>query len=113
MFCPFIPRMGERISQPKPEVFHCIIEFKIYTEAHCYHISATWKDYHAQYMGCIASTRKFRVGEDWSRGMDLPDGYFCRETWEHIKNRIIKYEMKALSKYIANGRWTPPVADKA
>jgi len=89
------------------------VKFKIYTEAHCFYISATWKDNTAQYLGCISSTRKFRVGEAHTRGKDLPDGHFCRETWETIKDGIIKYEMKALSKYIANGRYTTPLSDEA
>jgi len=88
------------------EIFHCVITFRIYTETHRYSISSTWKENHAQYLGCIASTRGFRVGEDWTRDSDLPDGYFCRETWERIKNAIFRYEMKAVSKYIVNGRYT-------
>lgn len=41
------------------------------------------------YMGCIVLTRKPRAGEDWSRGNDLPDGKYCYETWQKIKNAII------------------------
>lgn len=99
-------------KEPKEDIFHYTVIFKIYTETNCYHIGATWKEYHPQFLWCGGDTRKFRVGENWTRGNDLSDGYFCRETWKNIKNRIIKYEMKALSKYIANGRWTPPQADE-
>jgi len=105
-------REEETVEEVKEEVYHCIVRFKIYTEAHCFHISATWKDYTAQYLGCIANTRQSRVGEDWFRGSDLPDGYFCRETWECIKNAMLKYEMKALSKYVVNGRYTGYLADE-
>jgi len=77
------------IEKPKEEIYHCIMRFRIYTKEHCYSISATWLNYTAQYLGCIASTRTPRTGEDWTRGNDLPDGHFCRETWEHIKNAII------------------------
>ena len=94
------------------EIYYCRVEFKIFTEAHEYHISSTWLDYGADYLGCIARTRKFRVGEDWTRGSDLADGYFCRETWDKIKNDIIRYEMKALSKYIEHGHWTKPKVDE-
>ena len=102
-----IPEEGQEVIEEeiKPEVYVYRVSFKIYTAEHSYHISATWKEYHAHYIGCISNTRTPRPGEDWIRGNDLPDGHFCRETWEHIKNAIIKYEMKGLSKYIVNGRW--------
>lgn len=110
-----MPASGEKTIEEKieEEIFHCIVNFRIYTEAHVYAISATWKDYTPQYLGCIASTRKHKVGEDWTRGNDLPDGHFCRETWEHIKNAMIHYEMKAISKYIVNGRWHKPFIDES
>lgn len=101
----------DKLEPLKVEVYVCQINFKLYTENHVYSISAHWKENTAQYLGCIASTRKFRAGEDWTRGSDLPDGHFCRETWEKIKDRIIKYEMKGLAKYIVNGRYTNGQAD--
>jgi len=61
------------------------------TAEHRYSISAT-----PTYLGCIASSTRERPGETWTRGNDLPDGKFCRETWEAIKNRIIGYEMVKL-----------------
>jgi hypothetical protein len=108
------PEEGQEVTEEeeKEEIYYCYVHFRIYTEAHCFGIGAVWKDFHPTYLGCIATTRKFRVGEDWNRGNDLPDGYFCRETWEKIKNAILRYEMKALSDYIVNGRWTGPYADK-
>jgi hypothetical protein len=61
------------------------------TDNHRYSISATpW------YLGCIASTTFYRPGEDWTRGNDLPDGPFRYETWLHIKDAIIRYEMVKL-----------------
>jgi len=96
------------IEKPKEEIYHCIVRFRIYTNEHCYSISATWLDYTAQYLGCTASARTPRAGEQWTRGNDLPDGYFCRETWNHIKNAMFRYEMDALSKYIAHGRHDNP-----
>lgn len=95
----------------KEEIYHCVAKFKIFTESYTYYISATWQYCHAQYLGCIATTRKVRAGESHLRGNDLPDGYFCRETWEAIKNAIIRDEMKALSKYIEHGRWQEAKAD--
>jgi len=45
------------------------------------------------YLGCTMSCRKPRAGEDWTRGNDLPDVKFSRETWEKIKNAIIRNEL--------------------
>ena len=44
------------------------------------------------YLGCIAKTRKPRAGEDWTRGRDLADGPFSRETWNKILVDIVAYE---------------------
>lgn len=50
------------------------------------------------YLGCTVSCRKPRAGEGHTRGNDLPDGSFCRETWDKIKNAIIAYELVKISK---------------
>ncbi|MBA7649375.1 hypothetical protein ES703_57172 [subsurface metagenome] len=81
---------GEKSSEYK-------FRFNIYTETHRYRISALDRSNDDGYLGCTASTRKPRAGEDWTRGNDLPDGKFTRETWEHIKNAIIKYELIELA----------------
>ena len=67
------------------------VTYIICTAEHRYSISAT-----PTYLGCIASATRQRPGEDWTRGNDLPDGPFSRETWESIKDRIISYEMVKL-----------------
>jgi len=64
------------------------VSYVIYTKQHSYSISAT-----PTYLGCIASTMFYRPGENWTRGNDLPDGKFSRETWEAIKDAIIRYEL--------------------
>lgn len=69
----------------------------IYTDSHYYHIVAIDSANDDGYLGCQASTRKPRAGEDWTRGNDLPDGPFTRDTWEKIKNAIIGYELIELS----------------
>jgi len=77
------------------------------TAEHRYSISAT-----PTYLGCIASTTRERPGENWTRGNDLPDGPFCRETWESIKNRIIGYEMVKLDPvHVSRGVPDGPPAD--
>jgi len=50
------------------------------------------------YLGCQVSCRKPRAGEHWTRGSDLPDGEFNRETWEKIKNGIMRYELVKIVK---------------
>lgn len=66
----------------------------IYTKDNVYSIRASKdrEDDHT-YLGCTVSKRKPRAGEDWNRGNDLADGKFNRETWERIKNDIIRYEL--------------------
>lgn len=48
------------------------------------------------YIGCVSSCRKPRVGETWTRGSDLPDGKFKKETFDKIVLSIVSYEMKNL-----------------
>ena len=69
------------------------ISIRVFTKEHKYRITAN-KDY----LGCCAASRKARAGEDWTRGNDLPDGKFNRETWEKIKDAILRYEMVRVMK---------------
>jgi len=100
-----------KVEQEKEEIYHCIVKFAFFTEKNVYYISAIWLNDTAQYLGAMCNSRTSRPGENWVRGHDLPDGYFCRETWERIKNSFVKGEMKALSKYITSGRYIYPQAD--
>lgn len=74
---------------------------KLYTNNHCYSISgyesATNRNY--GYLGCIATTRKNRIGEFWSRGSDLPDGEYSKKTFDSIVRRIVAHELKSLQLY--------------
>jgi len=67
--------------------------FSIYLYTHNYRYCISCK---RQYLGCTSSCRKTKAGEDWTRGRDLPDGNFCRQTWELIKNSIIKSELEQI-----------------
>lgn len=70
----------------------------IYTREHKYCIIAKEKNDGNSYLGCVVDARKPRAGETWTRGNDLPDGKFCRETWERIKDSIIRYELVKIAK---------------
>lgn len=67
---------------------------RIYTSKHKYQISAR----NGTYLGCTASTRMSRPGEDWTRGNDLPDGEFSEETLARIFRSIVFYEAKEVVK---------------
>lgn len=95
-FVKVIEDSGEGGEKAKRE-YEFKFRFNIYTETHRYRITAYDRSKDEGYLGCTASTRKPRAGEDWTRGNDLPDGKFTRETWEHIKNAIIAYELAELA----------------
>ncbi len=78
---------------------------QIYTGDHLYRITAIEHQDGRTYLGCTSSNRKPRAGEDWTRGNDLPDGKFTRETWESIKSGIIRNELVRLEPKVE------PVAD--
>jgi hypothetical protein len=74
------------------------VRIRLYTETNCYAIVAKDRgdpvgELKNAYLGCIASTRKPRAGEDWTRGNDLPDGPFSEETWRKILGAIVGYEL--------------------
>jgi len=69
------------------------LRVRLYTNDHKYAIVAHDRSKDKGYLGCVVSTRKPRAGEDWTRGNDLADGPFEKETWERIKNDIIAYEL--------------------
>lgn len=73
--------------------------FYFYTDEHKYYIVAIERSVGRSYLGCQVSTRKPRAGEDWSRGNDLPDGDFTKETWNSIIEAVVRYELVKLSKY--------------
>lgn len=74
-------------------------QFSFFTTDHEYVITAKDVEGEDGYLGCQVSTRKPRAGENWTRGNDLPDGPFNRETWDRIIFGVVKYELVKLSKY--------------
>jgi len=69
------------------------IEILMYTEKYEYAISANEK---SNYLGCTCSLRKKQAGEHWTRGSDLPDGKYNKETCDKIVNAIISNELVKL-----------------
>ena len=73
------------------------VRVKLWTDNNSYSISASLPvDGYDGYLGCIASARKPRVGEDWTRGNDLADGPYSIGTWRKIVNGIVAYELSKL-----------------
>jgi len=71
-----------------------IIRYRIYTDNNRYTIMAC-RPFPGKkgYLGCIASNRKTRAGEDWHRGNDLADGFYHPDTWHEILADIVSYEL--------------------
>ena len=66
-----------------------VIRLRVYTFSNKYGIVASPP---GDYLGGVAVARKPRAGEDWTRGNDLADGPFSRETWNKILVDIVAYE---------------------
>jgi len=69
------------------------VRVSLYTKDNIYSIVVRLPKNDDGYLGCMVSTRKPRAGEDWNRGRDLPDGKYCYETWQKIKDDIVAYEL--------------------
>ncbi len=69
----------------------------IFTASNSYSISAIEREHGKSYLGCIAKSTRFRPGEDWLRGNDLPDGPLRHKTWRDILAGIIRYELQEIS----------------
>jgi hypothetical protein len=48
------------------------------------------------YLGCINRNTHMKAGEEHTRGSDLPDGPFNKDTWDRIVNGIVRNELVAL-----------------
>ena len=68
------------------------IRVKLYTKTNMYSIVARPND-KGGYLGCIGDCRTPRAGESWTRGSDLADGDFSKDTWIRILGDIIGYEL--------------------
>lgn len=89
------------------------LRVRLYTDNNSYSITAHERHDHG-YLGCIASSRKPRAGETWTRGNDLTDGPFTKDTWHAILADIVSFELVHLHKTDKRGAAIPdlPVADE-
>ena len=79
-----------------PNRFHV----HLFTNDNEFHISATIGK--KSYLGCIATARKKRPGENWTRGSDLPDGSFSKKTFDHCCSRFLQVHSNLLIKGSVN-----------
>lgn len=84
--------LQELVTDPDKEVGRTTWRFCLYTDNNRYVFRAT-ESPESDYLGCIASSRKPRAGEDWNRGRDLMDGPLTEQTWRKILADIVSYEM--------------------
>lgn len=75
-----------------------MFRFRLYTAEFRFQILATEREGGGGYLGCTVATRAPRPGEEHVRGNDLADGPFTRETWDQIKNDMIAYSLKEISR---------------
>ncbi len=64
------------------------------TAAHQY--TVRFRSLERTYLGCGVTSRTTRPGETWTRGNDLHDGKFSRETWDGILRGVLAYELVEL-----------------
>jgi len=57
------------------------------------------------YLGMTASSRLARPGENWLRGNDLPDGKFCKETFDRMMDAVLMYELREVSNVNSPPPW--------
>lgn len=91
-----IMRIGKHAGENEVEIVEDTeTEFRvrIYTDNNSYAIVGNYKDNGGDYLGCMASSRKPRAGEDWTRGSDLADGSLEWSTWVRIISDIVAYEL--------------------
>ena len=71
------------------------IHLQIFTKDHYYTIVAMIPSEKRPkgYLGTYGQVRKPRAGENWTRGSDLPDGNYSKETWDSFKDCLIAYEL--------------------
>lgn len=74
---------------------------KLYTSNHEYTLSFSLpKNNNKGYLGCILNCRKSECGETVTRGSDLHDGKYSKDTFLGIMFDIIKHEMEPIKVWL-------------
>lgn len=68
----------------------------IFMGDHRYVFSMTIRKDGKNYLGGTMTTTRYEVGENWTRGSDLPDGDFSKETFDSIIKSILACEFKRI-----------------
>lgn len=96
-FCQNLDCIGLETFVQGGEATRETVKLTLYSNKNKYTISA--KSHSDQpYLGCVASSRMPRAGEDWTRGSDLTDGPLNEETWHKILADIVSYELVRIHK---------------
>lgn len=71
--------------------------------------ATTKNNYHLSfaddYLGLTVSSRVSRPGENWSRGNDLHDGDFSKETFDSVLRDVLSYELREVSREEGGPPW--------
>lgn len=81
-------KIGDAAIPYDPPATSARVVVRLWTRNFMYQLLAT-----PTYLGCTSQERAPRPGEDWSRGSDVADGDFSRETWGRIAFRILGREL--------------------
>ena len=71
-----------------------MVRVNLFTSTHRYGITAiNARGNSSSYLGCIAYCRAPYAGEEHIRSSDLADGKLTEETWQEIKDDILRHEL--------------------
>lgn len=89
------PRFSEEMAFPTMDVSSGKARVYLYTRRYVYHFTARLPGDNEDngYLGGGMSCRAARPGEKWTRGADLPDGPYCRGTFDSIVRSMIRHEL--------------------
>lgn len=85
------PTNKDGLSNRRFRIYIYIGDVRFSIAAHIYE-----RDFKKDYLGATATITKFKRGEDWTRGNDLPDGEFSKATFDSIIRGILRYSFLPL-----------------
>ncbi len=86
--------LTQKVGSPKP--IDATFRVYLFVGDNRYNLSVTIRENNHNYLGATLTTTRYRVGEDWTRGADLADGDFCKETFDRIIKDILRNEFRKL-----------------